>query len=286
MADPVEPHPTRAPVMPEGVDDTTPNAARIYDYFLGGDHNFLVDRKMGDEVLRSFPPARRGAMQNRAWLRRVVLDGLDAGIRQFLDIGSGVPTMGNVHETVQANLPAGDRATVVYVDYEAVAAHHSQQILERDQATGWAAIIQQDLRHPHAILDHPETTRLIDFAEPVMVLMLAVLHLVGPDDHPADLLAEYRSELAAGSRLAISHGTFPEQGELDSEYVASLARNTTNPLWTRGRDEIRTFFGDWPLLHYPDLVHPPDWLPEPDTELTPDDIVTRPLVWCGVAQRP
>jgi hypothetical protein len=272
--------------MPEGVDDTTPNAARIYDYFLGGNHNFAVDRAMGDQVLQAFPPARRGAMQNRAWLRRVVLDGLHAGIRQFLDIGSGVPTMGNVHEIVRADLPAGERATVVYVDYEAIAAQYSQQILERDRATGWATIIQQDLRRPHAILDHPETTRLIDFAEPVLVLMLAVLHLVGPDDHPDDLLATYRAELASGSRLAISHGAAPEQAMQDTEQVASLARDTTNPLWARNRAEVRAFFGDWPLLHYPDLVHPPDWLPEPDTELTPDDIAVRPHMWCGVARRP
>jgi S-adenosyl methyltransferase len=281
----VDAEPTRAPVMPEDVDETTPNAARVYDYLLGGNHNFVADRAMGDQVLRAFPPARRGAMQNREWLRRVVVDALAAGVRQFLDIGSGVPTMGNIHEIIRHHLPEHERATVVYVDYEAVAVHHSRLILERDDATGWATIVQQDLRHPAAILDHPETSRLIDFAEPVLLLMLSVLHLVGPDDQPGELLAEYRARLAPGSRLAISHGTLPEQVPAGPDEVRSLARNTTNPLWARDRTEIRGFFGDWSLLHYPDLVHPPDWLPEPDTELTPDDVAARPLMWCGVAER-
>ncbi|HKN95975.1 MAG TPA: SAM-dependent methyltransferase [Pseudonocardiaceae bacterium] len=285
MADAVRTQPTRAPAMPEDVDDTTPNAARIYDYLLGGNHNFAVDRELAERMVRAFPPARNAAMLNRAWLRRVVVDALDAGIRQFLDVGSGVPAMGTVHEIIRSHLPATDRATVVYVDYEAVAVQHSRMILDRDQATDWATIVQQDLRRPHTILKHPETTRLIDFTRPVMVLMLAVLHLVGPDDRPHALMATYRAALAPGSRLAISHGTIPDH-HTDPHQVVALARNSTNPVWPRDRDQVRAFFGDWPLVHYPDLVHPPDWLPEPHGELTADEMAGRPLIWCGVAERP
>ncbi|HEX5117246.1 MAG TPA: SAM-dependent methyltransferase [Pseudonocardiaceae bacterium] len=283
MADPRR----RAPAMPQDVDEKTPNAARVYDYYLGGEHNFTADRELGDKVAQAFPVIRATAMLNRAWLRRVVVDALAAGVRQFLDIGSGVPTMGNVHEIVRAVLPDGERATVVYVDYEAVAVQHSRIVLERDGATGWAAIVQEDLRHPDAILDHPDTARLIDFDRPVCLMLVSVLHFVGPDDQPDELLEAYRGRLAPGSRLAISHGTVdsldpddPQQGR-----VTALYRNSSNPTWSRSRDQIRPWFGDWPLLHYPDLVHPADWLPEPDVELTDDERAARPYMWCAVAEK-
>jgi hypothetical protein len=193
--------------MPEDIDENVPNAARMYDYYLGGEHNFAVDRELGRQVAATFPGVHHIAMQNRDWLRRAVVDTMRAGIRQFVDIGSGVPTMGNVHEIVRANLPDGERATVVYVDYEAVAVQHSRLVLDRDGATDWAAVVQEDLRNPEAILDHPETRRLIDFSRPVSLMMIAVLPFVGPDDQPERLLDTYRSRLAPGSRLAISHGS-------------------------------------------------------------------------------
>lgn len=277
----------RAPAMPQDIDEKTPNAARVYDYYLGGEHNFAADRELGEQVAEVFPVIRQFAMLNRAWLRRVVLDALAAGIRQFLDVGSGVPTMGNVHEIVRTGLAPGDRATVVYVDYESVAVHHSRIVLERHGATDWATIVQEDLRNPKGILDHPETTRLIDFSRPVCLLMVSVLHFLGPDDGPDQLLDTYRSRLAPGSRLAISHGTVDnvEPGSPVYERMTTLYRGSSNPAWMRGKDEIQRWFGDWSLLHYPDLVFPSDWLPEPDTELTEDELTARPHMWCAVAEK-
>lgn len=284
----IEP-PRRAPAMPEDIDETVPNAARMYDYYLGGEHNFAVDRELGRQVAATFPGVHQIAMQNRDWLRRVVVDTLRAGIRQFLDIGSGVPTMGNVHEIVRAHLPEGERATVVYVDYEAVAVHHSRLVLERDNATDWATIVQEDVRNPEAILNHPETRRLIDFTRPVGLMLVAILPFVGPDDHPERLLGTYRSRLPSGSRLAISHGSLEMTDRSPAERLDqawTMYQRTSNPVWNRPVDEIASFFGDWRMLHYPGLVHLVDWLPEPDADLTPEDIEARQFTWCGVAEKP
>jgi hypothetical protein len=279
----------RAPALPPDIDEHTPNAARMYDYFLGGAHNFTADRELGDEVLAAFPAAREFARHNRAWLRRVVRDALAAGVRQFLDIGSGMPTMGNVHEIVRGAIPPGERATVVYVDYEPVAVQHSRIILDRDAAAGWATVVQEDLRDPSAVLGNPETSRLIDLDQPVLLMMIFILHFVGPADQPADLVACYRDRLAPGSRLAISHGSteiVARDNPTDADRVRALYQNSSNPIWPRDRDEIRGWFGGWPLLYYPDLVHLPDWRPEPNPEPTPADREARQLTWCGVATKP
>lgn len=281
--------PRRAPAMPKDVDEKTPNAARMYDYFLGGEHNFAADRELGQQIAKAFPVVHRSAMLNRTWMRRVVIDSLNAGIRQFLDIGSGVPTMGNVHEIVRENLPRGERASVVYVDYESVAVHHSRNVLAQDDAEDWAAIVQHDLRDPDAIFDDLATRRLIDFSQPVSLMMIFILHFIGPDDHPERLMDIYRSRMASGSRLSISHGTIDgveRSGTPQAAQAESLYRNTSNPVWGRGRDEIMSWFGDWNLLYYPDLVHLPDWRPEPGIELTAEDLAARPYIWCGAAEKP
>jgi S-adenosyl methyltransferase len=277
-----------APAMALDVDETVPNAARVYDYLLGGYHNFAVDRELAEKMIAGFPLVKQGALNNRAWVNRVVIDSLDAGVRQFLDIGSGVPTVGNVHEIVRDHLPEGESATVVYVDYEPVAAHHAHLILQREGVTDWAGIVQEDLRHPDAIFDHPDTTRLIDRTRPVALLMVALLHFLGPDDHPDELLATYRDRLAPGSRLAINHlaSGHTEETATEAEHLRTMTRNSSNPTWWRSRDEIRSFFGDWHLLHYPDLTSITDWLPEPDYEITEADIELRPFGWCGVAEKP
>src|SRR5438067_9489970 len=131
-----------APPAPAGVDTDKPSVARTYDWFLGGTHNYAVDREFGRQVLSLFPLVQPIARSNRAWMNRVVRAAVDAGIRQFLDLGSGVPTVGNVHEVVRDALPAGERAGVVYVDYEEVAAAHARITLETEGATDWAGFIQ------------------------------------------------------------------------------------------------------------------------------------------------
>src|SRR5437764_3651877 len=169
-----------APVAPAGVDTTKPSAARIYDWYLGGDHNWAVDREFGKRAVQLWPGMKAMARRNRAFMNRVVEAALDAGIRQFLDLGSGVPTVGNVHEILRRRLPQNPDATVVYVDYEPVAAAHSTLILEQDEATGWAGLVQRDLRDPQAIVEDDATRALIDFDQPLCVLMIAVMHFVGP----------------------------------------------------------------------------------------------------------
>lgn len=274
-----------APATPAGVDTEKPSAARMYDWYLGGTHNWAVDREFGRKVERLFPLVKPVAQQNRAFMNRVVAEALDAGIRQFVDLGSGVPTAGNVHEIVRRRLPAGERATVVYVDYEPVAAAHGTLILERDEATEWAGVAQQDLRSPDAVFRHPATRRLIDFDQPVCLLLIAVLPFIGGDDRPGDLCGVYRDKLAPGSWFGLSHIACDDASEAaaaDLRRFAAAYQDTSNPLWVRDRDEITPWFGDWDLLD-PGVVHLPDWRPGPGRG--PLDDAARPFAWCGVAER-
>src|SRR5215468_4276674 len=169
---------TGRPDWAEGVDLSMPSVARAYDYALGGAHNFAVDR----EFLRAFeavvPQTRAAARANRAFLHRAVRFMVGEGIRQFLDVGSGIPTVGNVHEVAQGLDPD---AKVVYVDIEPVAVAHSRQILA---GNGRATAIQEDLRHPKAILDHPDTRALLDFSQPMGLILAAILHAIPDEDDP------------------------------------------------------------------------------------------------------
>ncbi|HWD06467.1 MAG TPA: SAM-dependent methyltransferase [Amycolatopsis sp.] len=278
--------PQAAPKAPEGVDTEKPSAARIYDWYLGGTQNWAVDREFGRQVERQWPLVRPGAKQNREFMNRVVRAALKAGVRQFVDLGSGVPTAGNVHEVIEAELGDEDRATVLYVDYEPVAVAHATLILEEGAATDWAGILQADLRDAKSVLDAKTTREYIDFDRPVCLLLMAVLHFVGPDDDPAGLVAAYRRALAPGSWLAISQmsegdGSGPALEGL--RWFVEQYRKTSNPVWMRDRDEIVPFFGGWPLLE-PGIVHLPDWRPE--RELNAVEAEARPFAWCGVAEKP
>ncbi|WP_158880544.1 SAM-dependent methyltransferase [Amycolatopsis anabasis] len=275
-----------APDAPTGVDTEKPSAARMYDWYLGGTQNWAVDREFGKKVEQLFPLIKEVARQNRQFLGRVVKAALDAGIRQFLDIGSGVPTVGNVHEVVRDHLPAGERATVVYVDYEPVAAAHATLILEEHAATNWAGIVQEDLRNPERILRHETTRRLLDLGQPVCLLMIAVMHFVGDHDRPVDLIRHYQRKLAPGSWLALTHLACDDASEEDQAAVRRFAdayKNTSNPGWLRDRGEIEPWFGDWTMVE-PGLTHLPDW--RPDHELNAVELRARPFWWCGVAEKP
>lgn len=238
--------------IPADVDTDSPNAARMYDYFLGGAHNFAADRELAERVKRLIP-AERFALMNRAFLGRVVNYLVkEAGIRQFLDLGSGVPTVGNVHEVAQ---DASPDCRVVYVDNEPVAVAHSQLMLA---STDSAAMIGADLRYPHTVLTHPDVLRLIDFGEPVAVLMCAVLHFV-PDDEPARIIAAYRDFLAPGSYLAISHATADDYPDELAKAV-ELYENTSTPATLRTHDQIGQLFDGFTLVP-PGLVFTPIWHP-------------------------
>src|SRR5687768_12087547 len=171
--------------VPEGVDTGKPSAARLYDYLLGGGHNFAPDRTLAEKFLQAQPNARTIARLNRAFLRRAVLFMMNNGIRQFLDLGSGIPTVGNVHEIAQK---ADPEAHVVYVDFEEVAVAHSQLILEDDPR---AEIIQEDMTKPRDVLKAAEESGLIDFTRPVGVLTAGVFHFVPPEADPQAVVAAY-----------------------------------------------------------------------------------------------
>ncbi|HEV7980507.1 SAM-dependent methyltransferase [Amycolatopsis sp.] len=275
-----------APIAPAGVDTEKPSAARIYDWYLGGDQNWAVDREFGRKAEQLWPLIKPIARHNRAWMNRVVEAALDAGIRQFLDLGSGVPTVGNVHEIIKRRLPEGENATVVYVDYEPVAAAHSTLILERDEATDWAGLVQRDLRDPRAIFRDEETERLLDFDEPVCVLIVSVLHFIGPDDDPAKIVEAYKSHVVPGSWLALSHvccEDAPEEGAADVQRFVAAYKNTSNPAWLRTRAEITPWFEGWEMVD-PGLVRLHEW--HPDHEATEPEIKASPFAWCGVGKKP
>jgi hypothetical protein len=272
-------------VAPADVDTEKPSSARIYDWYLGGDQNWAVDREFGRKVEQLWPLIKPVARQNRAFMNRVVTASLDAEIRQFIDLGRGVPTVGTVHEIIRRRLPADERATVVYVDYEPVAAAHSTVILERDEATGWAGLVQRDLRDPYAILEDERTLELIDFDRPVCLLLISVLHFIRPDDHPGWLLETYRENLTPGSWLAMSHiasDGAPAEGAAQVRRFVDAYKNTSNHGWLRTRDEMAPWFGDWTLID-PGMSRLADW--RPDHELTEAKVEARPFAWCAVAEK-
>jgi hypothetical protein len=232
-----------------------PNIARVYDYLLGGSHNFAADRASAEEFLGRWPDARETMRVNRAFLGRAVryLAG-SVGLCQFLDIGSGIPTMGNVHEIAQQAYPA---ARIVYADIDPVAVLHSQAILARNPG---AIAIQADLRQPRGILDQPELRRTLDLSQPVGLLLVAVLHFFPDAGEPAALVAGLRDALAPGSYVVISHATTDGQPAHVAEAMDLYAR-TTAPFEPRSHAGILRFFDGFDLVE-PGLVRAPLWRPD------------------------
>jgi hypothetical protein len=257
---------------PESIDLDRPNAARIYDYLLGGAANFEQDRVFAEKLLEIMPLARAAARLNRAFLRRAVRFCADAGIRQFVDVGSGIPTAGNVHEIAQAVDPA---ARVLYVDNEPVAVTHSGLILKDNPNT---AAMLGDLTHPEPVLAAP----LIDFTQPVAVLMVAVLHFIPDEARPHEAVARYVDAMAPGSYLVLSHGVENPSVETRDE-VHRLYQQSSNPGVRRTPDDITRFFEGLEFVE-PGLVWTPEWRPE-----SPEDVGAHPeasLVFAGVARKP
>lgn len=266
---------------PQGVDVTLPSAARVYDWYLGGEHHWEVDREFGQQAVRVWPHVPVVARHNRRWLGRVVRHALDAGVRQFLDLGSGLPTAGNIHDVIEQHQP-GRAARVVYTDFEPVALTHSRDILARRGVGDWCGVVEADIRRPREVLTHPEVRRLLDLSEPVCALMVAVLHFVG--DEASQVLSEYRDQLADGSWIALSHISDERAGPTEQEAVERFRASydgTENPLRVRGRAEIQSWFPAGALLD-PGIVPLPDW--RPDGGPSAEDEVARRFAWCGVAE--
>ncbi|MBT8226798.1 MAG: hypothetical protein HKP61_17235, partial [Dactylosporangium sp.] len=220
--------------VPSVEDDTTrASIARMYDFLLGGSRNFAADRAAAGRAVTQMPDLPAVLRANRAFLGRVVRHLLAAGVRQFLDLGSGIPTVGNVHEIAHRHDPT---VRVVYVDLDPVAVLTADEILAGDPYT---AVVRADLRRPDLILDHPDVRRLIDLDHPVAVLMVAVLHLVPDAEDPAGILDHLHQVLPAGSYLALSHMSPPERQTPAgmSEAQRTYARSG-NPLYPRRLDQI------------------------------------------------
>jgi SAM-dependent methyltransferase len=248
---------------PQGIDLNVPSVSRIYDYFLGGSHNFEVDREAARVALKALPGIPKIGQANRAVMRRAVRFALDRGITQFLDIGSGIPTFGNVHEVAQADHPG---ARVVYVDNDPVAVAHSRAVLKGNEDTTIAAA---DLRDPRSILDNPETGRLLDLSQPVALMLVAVVHFLNDDDHPAEVIATLRDALAPGSVMVITHATL-ENGPTPAGQrgVQQVYQRTTTPLLMRTADELEPFFDGFEIVD-PGIVPLPYW--RPDTPPSEED---------------
>ena len=257
--------------VPAGVDTRQANVARVYDYLLGGSHNFLADQDVARALAAVEPEIRAIARANRSFLGRAVRYLGQNGIRQFLDIGSGIPTEGSVHEIAQA---AEATARVVYADFDQVAIAHSRTILAGN--TG-VAIIEADLREPEKILAHDQTRRFIDFTQPVGLLLVAVLHYVADADDPWGVLERLRDVLAPGSYLVICHGTADERPEVAQAAEKVFNRSVATQSQARTRAEILRFFGDFELVE-PGLVHMPLWRPD-----SPDDVPSDPARYFGLA---
>jgi hypothetical protein len=228
----------------------------MYDYYLGGTDNFPADREAAEAVLRVAPVVREAARENRAFLQRAVrfLAG-EAGVRQIIDIGAGIPAGGNVHEIARLVAPG---VRVAYVDNDPIVAVHANALLAGDAQT---RVALADLRDPAQVLAHPQVRELIDFSQPVALLLLGVLYFITDDEGPGQLIGAYRDSLAPGSYLALSHGCADEVPADVVQGTASAYDRTTAPLVLRSRAQISRLFDGFEPVH-PGLVYLPLWRPD------------------------
>jgi SAM-dependent methyltransferase len=261
--------------VPAGIDTDRPSSARIYDYWLGGAHNFAADRRVAEQMLAAYPEGQRIAWANRAFLRRAVEFLVDAGVRQFLDIGSGVPTVGHVHDIAQGAAP---ESRVVFVDIDPVAVAHSRLILKGNDGT---AVVQEDIRRPEQILDAPEM-QLLDLDQPVAVLVVALFHFISDADDPAGIVSRLTAPLVSGSYLALSHAT--DDGPQDTATGKEIYRRAGIEFTLRSRSGVEALFDGFDLVE-PGVVWMPLWHPE-----SPDDpYYHQPelsLGYAGVGRKP
>ena len=240
------------------IDLSRPSPARVYDVHLGGAHNFQVDREAARRIAEVMPELPRILRANRAFLRRAVRFLVEQGITQFLDLGSGIPTAGNVHEVAWSIDPD---CRIVYVDVDPVAVAHSRAILSESAN---ATAVQGDLRRPQEVLTHPETLRTLDLSRPVGVLMFAVLHFVPDADEPAGIIRQYLDATAPGSYLAVSHASL--EGDADrAEEATEQFRSRVTDFSMRTRGEIADLLAGVELVE-PGVVYLTEWRPDPGDE--------------------
>jgi hypothetical protein len=249
---------TGAARRPLGTFDTTrPSVARINDYFLGGKDNFAADRKAAEELLAIAPEIKSIAEENRRFLGRAVRFLAEQGIRQFVDIGSGLPTRQNTHEVARSVAP---EARVVYVDNDPVAISHGRALLARDAST---TVVEGDILHPEDLAGDPDVRRVIDFDEPVAILIFGALHFIPHSDDPFKSVAWLHDLIVPGSYLAISHVVFDTRPEvidpIEDIYRAILERPGARS--ARRREDVLRFFDGFDLVD-PGLVWLREWRPD------------------------
>jgi hypothetical protein len=244
--------------LPPLVDVSKPNPARIYDYLLGGSHNFAVDRETAEAAMAAGQVTSAPAIANRSFMRRAVRFMLEEGIDQFLDLGSGIPTVGNVHEIAQQ---ANADAKVVYVDNEPVAVAHAKALLADDPNS---LMVAADLRDADAVLNHPDTRAMLDFSRPIGVLLVAVFHFVPDADDPAAIVARYCSAVPTDSYVAISHYT---QDGYDADKLERMHKGmatyqrTATPVYARTKAQLAALTTGLELVP-PGIVWTPSWRPD------------------------
>ena len=258
------------------IDTTTPHPARMYDALLGGKDNYAADRQAVRQLLKAAPEARDSARANRAFLQRVVrLLVSETGSRQIIDVGTGIPAAGNVHE-VAAQVAPDTR--VAYVDNDPIVHVHANALLT---GSGTTSIILADLRDPQAILDHPKIRALIDFGEPVALLLVAILHFITEEENPAQILAAFHEALPGGSYLALSHAT-GDFRPAAAQHAAAVYDRATSPVTLRTRAQVAALFEGWELVE-PGLVQVPLW--RPDGKPPRQRELDRIWVYGGVARK-
>ncbi|MFI6078332.1 SAM-dependent methyltransferase [Actinoplanes sp. NPDC051343] len=263
-------------VAPPGVNINVPHSARIYDYWLGGKDNFAVDRAVGEAMIQAIPGMRYMAGENRKFVHRAARDLVaQEGIRQFLDIGTGIPTRPNLHEIAQELEP---EARVVYVDNDPIVLVHARALMI-SKPEGRSEYISADIRDPESILSDKTLRDTLDFGKPVGLTLIAILMLLADEDDPWGKVAELRDALPSGSCLAITHPTADFNPVEVGEAVAA-ATGAGMTLVARDRSAVARFFGDWELLE-PGIVPVSGW--------RPDEAVASPeaaYYWAGVARKP
>jgi hypothetical protein len=268
----------RPPVdaAPQGVNANVPHSARIYDYWLGGKDNFAVDRAVGDAMIQAIPGMRYMAGENRRFVHRAARDLVaKEGLRQFLDIGTGIPTRPNLHEIAQEIAP---ETRVVYVDNDPIVLVHARALMV-SSPEGRSEYISADLRDVRSILDESVLLDTLDLTQPVGLTLIAILMLLADEDDPWATVAALRDAMPSGSVLAITHPTADFAPDQVAQAVAA-ATGAGMTLVARTKDEVQRFFGDWELLE-PGLVPVSAW--------RPDEPVENPgaaYYWAGVARKP
>ena len=279
---------------PPGIDLSHPSAARMYDYYLGGTTNWEIDRQLADRIIDEFPIIKPIARANRMFLHRVVRHLVKQGVRQFVDIGSGVPTMGHAHEVAEDLAPGEVR--VAYIDHEPVAVAHSRSLLREHGDPERHTVIQGDMRDPDGLWAQIRDTGIIDLDKPVALLLIAVLHFRQPPSPGSDedlgpsLVARYRDLLVPGSYLALSHGTDDGVPPYFKEMLTRLKTSydsSSSPIIWRNREQIAQFFGDFTLID-PGVVWTPEWHPEVAGDHDAPAILNSPnesLLLAGAARK-